>query len=161
MPLETTAQHPLTPKHLGPHGLPLMGAGLERREPNCFSTIRARAFKLAQVQRYGGEVFIAAMFVRYGRIRWALCRQVKQASKLKCFPPSGVGGSGSRLGLEWFYARYDAFKRSATARTGRANLVELQDSAPWRNIGGKAVWCAFASAEQYLVGDYGVSCCTW
>ncbi|MEN6418097.1 MAG: glycosyl transferase [Clostridiaceae bacterium] len=156
-----------TMEHLGPHGLPLIGRAdwNDCLNLNCFSTIPGESFQTCSNYESGTaeSVFIAAMFVRYGREYAELCRRQGEAHE-EAEVLSAVGQI-ERAVLQhgwdgdWFLRAYDAFSQKIGSHENAEGqiFVEPQGFCTMAGIGGDAYGKkALASVEKHLVGNYGV-----
>ncbi len=154
--------------HLGPHNLPLIGRAdwNDCLNLNCFSTEPGQSF-----QTYGPSegpnaesVFIAGMFVLYGRDYVALCRHcgqdeeaelAQQAIKAMEKAVIDAGWDG-----EWFLRAYDHFGHkvgSSECEEGQI-FIEPQGFCVMAGI-GKAdglAQKAMESVEKHLDTPYGI-----
>ena len=154
--------------HLGPHGLPLIGRAdwNDCLNLNCFSTEPGESF-----QTFGPSegpnaesVFIAGMFVRYGKDYVEICRHrgLEDEAKLaenaiaemeKTVLDAGWDG-------EWFLRAYDHYKNkigSKECEDGKI-FIEPQGFCVIAEIGLKEGNClkAMESVEKYLDTKYGI-----
>ncbi len=153
--------------HLGPHGLPLIGRAdwNDCLNLNCFSTTPGESFQTCSNFESGKaeSVFIAGMFVKYGREYAELVKQLgldDEASRIL----EGVAKI-ERATLEhgwdgeWFRRAYDAFERPVGSREndeGRI-FIEPQGFCVMAGIGGEEYGRrALASAEKYLGNEFGI-----
>ncbi len=157
-----------TMTHLGPHGLPLIGRAdwNDCLNLNCFSEEPGESFQTTGPSEgpVAESVFIAGMFVLYGRQYAELCRrlglgeeaaQVEQAVAAMVETVKGPGWDG-----QWFVRAYDAFGGivgSCQCDEGKI-FIEPQGMCVMAGIGaedGKAVQ-ALNSVREHLLGKYGV-----
>lgn len=154
--------------HLGPHKLPLIGRAdwNDCLNLNCFSTEPGESF-----QTFGPSegpnaesVFIAGMFVRYGKDYVEICRHrgLEDEAKLaenaiaemeKTVLDAGWDG-------EWFLRAYDHYKNkigSKECEDGKI-FIEPQGFCVMAEIGLKEGNClkAMESVEKYLDTKYGI-----
>lgn len=154
--------------HLGPHKLPLIGRAdwNDCLNLNCFSTEPGESF-----QTFGPSegpnaesVFIAGMFVRYGKDYVEICRHrgLEDEAKLaenaiaemeKTVLDAGWDG-------EWFLRAYDHYKNkigSKECEDGKI-FIEPQGFCVMAGIGLKEGNClkAMESVEKYLDTKYGI-----
>lgn len=157
-----------TIKNKGPHGLPLIGRAdwNDCLNLNCFSKTPGESFQTCSNFESGKaeSVFIAGMFVYYGKEYAELCQRYgdkNEASRIrdevKAIEKAVIdyGWDG-----EWFVRAYDAFENkigSSSCKDGQI-FVEPQGFCTMARIGedlgfGKK---ALDSVEKYLTNDYGV-----
>ncbi len=157
-----------TMTHLGPHGLPLIGRAdwNDCLNLNCFSEEPGESFQTTGPSEgpVAESVFIAGMFVLYGRQYADLCRrlgldreasQVDAAAAQMAETVKGAGWDG-----QWFRRAYDAFGNpvgSEACPEGKI-FIEPQGMCVMAGIGaedGKAE-AALNSVRTHLLGKYGV-----
>lgn len=157
-----------TINHKGPHGLPLIGHAdwNDCLNLNCFSTTPGESFQTASNKETGKaeSVFIAGMFVYYGKEYVELCNRygdkneaLKVMDEIKKVEQAVIdyGWDG-----EWFVRAYDAFENkvgSAECEDGKI-YIEPQGFCTMAQIGkdlglGKK---ALDSVEKLLTNDYGI-----
>lgn len=157
-----------TINHKGPHGLPLIGHAdwNDCLNLNCFSTTPGESFQTASNKETGKaeSVFIAGMFVYYGKEYVELCNRygdkneaLKVMKEIKKVEQAVIdyGWDG-----EWFVRAYDAFENkvgSSECEDGKI-YIEPQGFCTMAKIGadlglGKK---ALDSVEKLLTNDYGV-----
>ena len=157
-----------TVNHLGPHGLPLIGRAdwNDCLNLNCFSEEPGESF-----QTFGPSegpnaesVFIAGMFVKYGKDYAAICRhrgleeEAKEAEKqIKKMEQTvlDAGWDG-----EWYLRAYDHYKHkigSKECEEGKI-FIEPQGFCVIAEIGLKDGYClkAMESVEKHLDTKYGI-----
>ena len=157
-----------TVNHLGPHGLPLIGRAdwNDCLNLNCFSEEPGESF-----QTFGPSegpnaesVFIAGMFVKYGKDYAAICRhrgleeEAKEAEKqIKKMEQTvlDAGWDG-----EWYLRAYDHYKHkigSKECEEGKI-FIEPQGFCVIAEIGLKDGYClkAMESIEKHLDTKYGI-----
>ena len=157
-----------TVNHLGPHGLPLIGRAdwNDCLNLNCFSEEPGESF-----QTFGPSegpnaesVFIAGMFVKYGKGYAAICRhrgleeEAKEAEKqIKKMEQTvlDAGWDG-----EWYLRAYDHYKHkigSKECEEGKI-FIEPQGFCVIAEIGLKDGYClkAMESVEKHLDTKYGI-----
>lgn len=155
------------PENLGPHGLPLIGRAdwNDCLNLNCFSSTPDESFQTtgAKDGRVAESVFIAAMFVLYGR-DWAhICRErglhgeAAEAERQMDEMRSAVlrhGWDG-----EWFLRAYDDRGEkvgSASCDEGRI-FIEPQGLCVMAGLGGPEYAAkALDSAQKYLDTPHGL-----
>ncbi len=106
-----------TRNHLGPHGLPLIGRAdwNDCLNLNCFSEYPGESFQISGPSDgpVAESVFIAGMFVKYGRAYAEICRHIgldaeaEDAEASVCRMESVTLEAG--WDGEWFRRAYDAF----------------------------------------------------
>ena len=157
-----------TVNHLGPHGLPLIGRAdwNDCLNLNCFSKEPGESF-----QTFGPSegpnaesVFIAGMFVKYGKDYAAICRHrgleeeakvaEKQIEKMEQ-TVLDAGWDG-----EWYLRAYDHYKHkigSKECEEGKI-FIEPQGFCVIAEIGLKDGYClkAMKSVEKHLDTKYGI-----
>ncbi|MGN0427871.1 MAG: GH36-type glycosyl hydrolase domain-containing protein [Agathobacter sp.] len=157
-----------TINHLGPHGLPQIGRAdwNDCLNLNCFSEEPGESF-----QTFGPSegpnaesVFIAGMFVRYGKDYVEICKhrglldEAKKAEEeIKKMEATvlDAGWDG-----EWFLRAYDHYKNkigSKECEDGKI-FIEPQGFCVMAEIGLKEGNClkAMQSVEKYLDTEYGI-----
>lgn len=157
-----------TMEHLGPHGLPLIGRAdwNDCLNLNCFSTEPGESF-----QTFGPSegpnaesVFIAGMFVRYGRDYAAICshrgldEEASLAKKAIAEMEQTVLSAG--WDGEWFLRAYDHYQNkvgSKECEDGKI-FIEPQGFCVMAEIGRDEGCCqkAMESVEKYLDTEYGI-----
>ena len=156
-----------TVTHRGPHGLPLIGRAdwNDCLNLNCFSRTPGESFQTCSNFESGKaeSVFIAGMFVKYGREYAELIKKLGLNDEARA-----ILGSVSEIEKavlehgwdgEWFRRAYDAFERPIGSREndeGRI-FIEPQGFCVMAGIGGSEYGRkALASAEKYLGNEYGL-----
>lgn len=154
--------------HKGPHGLPLIGRAdwNDCLNLNCFSKTPGESFQTCSNFESGKaeSVFIAGMFVFYGKQYAELCRRfgsIKEydfiIKEVKDMEQAVInyGWDG-----DWFIRAYDAFENKVGSKECNEGkiFVEPQGFCTMAQIGkdlgfGKK---ALDSVEKYLTNDYGV-----
>lgn len=157
-----------TMEHLGPHNLPLIGRAdwNDCLNLNCFSTEPGESF-----QTFGPSegpnaesVFIAGMFVRYGKDYAAICRhqgmteEAELAEKAIAEMEKTVMDAG--WDGEWYLRAYDHYKNkigSKECEDGKI-FIEPQGFCVMAEIGLEEGCClkAMESVEKYLDTKYGI-----
>ena len=157
-----------TVNHLGPHGLPLIGRAdwNDCLNLNCFSEEPGESF-----QTFGPSegpnaesVFIAGMFVKYGKDYAAICRhrgleeEAKEAEKQIEKMEQTVLDAG--WDGEWYLRAYDHYKHkigSKECEEGKI-FIEPQGFCVIAEIGLKDGYClkAMESVEKHLDTKYGI-----
>ena len=157
-----------TVTHLGPHKLPLIGRAdwNDCLNLNCFSTEPGESF-----QTFGPSegpnaesVFIAGMFVRYGKDYAAICRhrgmddEAAVAEKAIADMEKTVLDAG--WDGEWFLRAYDHYKNKVGSKECEEGkiFIEPQGFCVMAEIGLKEGNClkAMQSVEKYLDTKYGI-----
>ena len=156
-----------TVTHRGPHGLPLIGRAdwNDCLNLNCFSNTPGESFQTCSNFESGKaeSVFIAGMFVKYGReyaellTRLGLDREAEETLSSVASIENAVleyGWDG-----EWFRRAYDAFERPIGSKEndeGRI-YIEPQGFCVMAGIGGTDHGKrALASTEKHLGNDFGI-----
>ena len=161
-----------TKTHLGPHGLPLIGRAdwNDCLNLNCFSEEPGESFQTTGPSEgpVAESVFIAGMFVLYGKQYADICRrlglaqeaaEVEEAVAAMVETVKGPGWDG-----QWFVRAYDAFGGivgSDSCDEGKI-FIEPQGMCVMAGIGaddGKAE-AALDSVRKHLLGKYGVELLT-
>ena len=157
-----------TRTHLGPHGLPLIGRAdwNDCLNLNCFSEEPGESF-----QTFGPSegpnaesVFIAGMFVKYGKDYVEICKhrglneEAKEAEEAIASMEKNVLDAG--WDGEWFLRAYDHYKQkigSKECEDGKI-FIEPQGFCVMAEIGLKEGNClqAMQSVEKYLDTKYGI-----
>ena len=157
-----------TMEHLGPHGLPLIGRAdwNDCLNLNCFSTEPGESF-----QTFGPSegpnaesVFIAGMFVRYGKDYAAICRhrgmddEAAVAEKAIADMEKTVLDAG--WDGEWFLRAYDHYKNKVGSKECEEGkiFIEPQGFCVLAEIGVKEGLAekALTSVKNILETKYGV-----
>ena len=157
-----------TRTHLGPHGLPLIGRAdwNDCLNLNCFSEEPGESF-----QTFGPSegpnaesVFIAGMFVKYGKDYVEICKhrgleeEAKEAEEAIVSMEKTVLDAG--WDGEWFLRAYDHYKQKIGSKEcddGKI-FIEPQGFCVMAEIGLKEGNClqAMQSVEKYLDTKYGI-----
>ena len=157
-----------TVKHLGPHGLPQIGRAdwNDCLNLNCFSEEPGESF-----QTFGPSegpnaesVFIAGMFVKYGKDYVEICRrrgldaeanEAEEAIHKMEATVLDAGWDG-----EWFLRAYDHYKNKVGSKECKEGkiFIEPQGFCVIAEIGLKEGNClkAMQSVEKYLDTKYGI-----
>ena len=157
-----------TVKHLGPHGLPQIGRAdwNDCLNLNCFSEEPGESF-----QTFGPSegpnaesVFIAGMFVKYGKDYVEICRrrgldaeanEAEEAIHKMEATVLDAGWDG-----EWFLRAYDHYKNKVGSKECEEGkiFIEPQGFCVIAEIGLKEGNClkAMQSVEKYLDTKYGI-----
>lgn len=153
-------------EHRGKHGLPLIGRAdwNDCLNLNCFSETTGESFQTCSNIVSGAEsVFIAGMFVLYGREYAELCKRFgdpregedilrKTESMERAVIENGWDG-------EWFLRAYDAFGNEVGSSKCDEGQIFLEPQAfcSMAGIGGEDFGKrALASAKKYLLCDFGL-----
>ncbi len=161
-----------TRTHLGPHGLPLIGRAdwNDCLNLNCFSEEPGESFQTTGPSEgpVAESVFIAGMYVLYGRQYADICRrlgleaeaaEVESSAAAMVETVKGPGWDG-----DWFVRAYDAFGGivgSHSCDEGKI-FIEPQGMCVMAGIGaddGRAE-AALDSVREHLLGKYGVELLT-
>lgn len=157
-----------TTTHLGPHNLPLIGRAdwNDCLNLNCFSTVPGESFQTTGPSEgpVAESVFIAGMYVKYGRDYEAICRHLGLDDEadavynhvndmIKAVTESGWDG-------EWFLRAYDAAGEKVGSHECKEGQIftEPQGFCVMAGIGtdnGLAVR-ALRSVEEKLDTKYGI-----
>ena len=156
-----------TVEHRGPHGLPLIGRAdwNDCLNLNCFSLTPGESFQTCSNFESGKaeSVFIAGMFVKYGKEYAALCDRIGLSEEA-----AGVRGSVEEIEQatlkfgwdgEWFRRAYDAFERPIGSRENDEGkiFIEPQGFCVMAGIGGTEYGKrALASTEALLGNEFGI-----
>lgn len=157
-----------TTAHLGPHLLPLIGRAdwNDCLNLNCFSTEPGESFQTSGPSQgpNAESVFIAGMFVLYGKDYIHLCRhqgmeqEAAFAEKAVLQMESAVLSHG--WDGEWFLRAYDHFgARVGSRECGEGQIyIEPQGFCGMAGIGLKEGYClkALESVEKHLDTEYGI-----
>ena len=154
--------------HKGPHSLPLIGRAdwNDCLNLNCFSTTPGESFQTTGPSEgpVAESVFIAGMFVKYGREYADLCEHmdlgseaaaVRRETDLMEAAILDAGWDG-----EWFVRAFDAFSNpvgSHTCEEGKI-YIESQGMCVMAGVGvetGEAA-AALKSVEKHLDSEYGI-----
>ncbi len=158
-----------TISHRGPHGLPLIGHAdwNDCLNLNCFSEEPGESFQCLSPKdgddKVAESVFIAGMFVLYGRQYAEICRrfgsadeagEVERAVAEMVSAVETAGWDG-----EWYIRAYDAFGNKVGSREcGEGKiLIESQGFCGMAEIGRDKGLSRMAldSVDRYLTFDYG------
>ena len=157
-----------TIKNLGPHGLPLIGRAdwNDCLNLNCFSAEPGESFQTSGPSEgpVAESVFIAGMFVKYGRDYAELCDKLAltaEADHIRAEVSKmeeniiGHGWDG-----EWFLRAYDAYGNKvggSECEEGQI-FIEPQGFCTLAGVGKEQGLGlrAMESVRKYLLGEYGV-----
>ena len=154
--------------HLGPHGLPLIGRAdwNDCLNLNCFSEHPGESFQITGPSEgpVAESVFIAGMFVKYGREYAELCDRLQLADEAAAARRSidAVEQAALTAGWDgaWFRRAYDAFGSPVGSRecTEGQIFIEPQGMCVMAGIGRETGQAAQAlrSVEERLDTPYGV-----
>ena len=154
--------------HLGPHGLPLIGRAdwNDCLNLNCFSEHPGESFQITGPSEgpVAESVFIAGMFVKYGREYAELCDRLQLADEAAAARRSidAVEQAALTAGWDgaWFRRAYDAFGNPVGSRecTEGQIFIEPQGMCVMAGIGKETGQAAQAlrSVEERLDTPYGV-----
>ncbi|MEN6595358.1 MAG: glycosyl hydrolase family 65 protein [Clostridiaceae bacterium] len=156
-----------TVENKGAHGLPLIGRAdwNDCLNLNCFSDEPGESFQTCSNydSKSAESVFIAAMFVLYGREYAALCARRGEAAESKQILDEVKSTERAVLDHgwdgEWFLRAYDAFggKIGSRENTEGQIFVEPQGFCTMAGIGGEKLGMqSLDSVSRHLVGSYGV-----
>lgn len=157
-----------TRTHLGPHGLPLIGRAdwNDCLNLNCFSEHPGESFQITGPSEgpVAESVFIAGMFVKYGRAYADICRHIgldgEAEEALSAIVEMEKTVLDSGWDGEWFIRAYDAYSKpigSHVCDEGQI-YIEPQGMCVMAGIGVKSGEAAKAmeSVEKRLDTKYGV-----
>ena len=154
--------------HKGPHELPLIGRAdwNDCLNLNCFSEVPGESFQTFGPSEgpVAESVFIAGMFVKYGKEYAELCKRYgdKKEADYILEEVKKVEEATIKFGWdgEWFLRAYDAFEHKIGSKECEEGqiFIEPQGFCVMAGIGkelgfGKK---ALESVDKYLVNDYGV-----
>ena len=154
--------------HLGPHGLPLIGRAdwNDCLNLNCFSAQPGESFQTTGPSEgpVAESVFIAGMFVKYGRAWADICRHIGLSDEADAAQSAVETMEQTVLGAgwdgEWFRRAYDAFGKVVGGRECEEGqiFIEPQGMCVMAGIGAKSGEAARAlrSVEERLDTDYGI-----
>ncbi|MBR5430307.1 MAG: glycosyl transferase [Firmicutes bacterium] len=155
-----------TRTHLGPHGLPLIGRAdwNDCLNLNCFSEHPGESFQITgpSAGPVAESVFIAAMFVKYGRALIDICRHLDLETAEMTAAVAAVEAAVTDAGWDgdWFRRAFDASGRVVGGRECEEGqiFIEPQGMCVMAGIGlatGQAVR-ALRSVEERLDTPYGI-----
>ena len=145
-----------TRTHLGPHGLPLIGRAdwNDCLNLNCFSEHPGESFQITGPSEgpVAESVFIAGMFVKYGRAWTAICRRLGLEQEADA---GDAGWDGA-----WFRRAFDAFGHVVGGRECEEGqiFIEPQGMCVMAGIGKETGEAAKAleSVKERLDTPYGI-----
>ena len=154
--------------HLGPHGLPLIGRAdwNDCLNLNCFSAHPGESFQITGPSEgpVAESVFIAGMFVKYGRAWAEICRhldledEAAEAEEAVAAMEKTVLDAG--WDGEWFRRAYDAFGHVVGGKECEEGqiFIEPQGMCVMAGIGRESGEAARAlkSVEERLDTKYGI-----
>ena len=157
-----------TETHLGPHGLPLIGRAdwNDCLNLNCFSEHPGESFQISGPSEgpVAESVFIAGMFVKYGRA-WAdilrhIGREDEAAAAEKAVAAVEAAALGAGWDGAWFRRAFDAFGHvvgGAECEEGQI-FIEPQGMCVMAGIGKESGEAAKAleSVKEHLDTKYGI-----
>ena len=153
--------------HKGPHGLPLIGRAdwNDCLNLNCFSDRPGESFQTCSNFESGvaESVFIAGMFVYYGREYAEICvrtGRTEDAASAK-EEVAAMEKAAVRFGWdgEWLLRAYDAFGGKVGSRECEEGqiYIEPQGFCAMAGIGGRECGLrALRSVKEMLLNDYGI-----
>jgi len=157
-----------TVNNLGPHGLPLIGRAdwNDCLNLNCFSSNPDESFQTTENQKGGvaESVFIAGMFVIYGREFARICQLIdknEEAQKvLEEVTKMEQSVENHGWDGEWFLRAYDFYGNKIGSHENEEGkiFIESQGFCTMAEIGkdsGKTLK-ALDSVDKYLNCDYGI-----
>ena len=157
-----------TTEHLGPHGLPLIGRAdwNDCLNLNCFSAHPGESFQITGPSEgpVAESVFIAGMFVKYGKAYADLCRHVglndEAAESEKHVTAMEKAVLSAGWDGEWFRRAYDAFGAPVGSKECEEGqiFIEPQGMCVMAGIGKETGEAARAmkSVEERLDTKYGI-----
>ena len=157
-----------TREHLGPNGLPLIGRAdwNDCLNLNCFSEHPGESFQITGPSEgpVAESVFIAGMFVKYGRAYAEICERIGLADEAKDALASVAEMEKTVLDAgwdgEWFRRAYDAFGKpigSKECEEGQI-FIEPQGMCIMAEIGKETGHAekALQSVQERLDTKYGI-----
>jgi len=157
-----------TRTHLGPHGLPLIGRAdwNDCLNLNCFSEHPGESFQITGPSEgpVAESVFIAGMFVKYGRAYTEICRHLGLTEEAEDGLRSIAAVEAAVLDAgwdgAWFRRAYDAFGQVVGGKECEEGqiFIEPQGMCVMAGIGketGQAA-AALKSVEERLDTKYGI-----
>lgn len=156
-----------TMNNLGPHGLPLIGRAdwNDCLNLNCYSEVPGESFQTTENKESGvaESVFIAGMFVKYGKEFVDLCYATNRNDLAKSVENAIEDMSSAVMkdgwDGDWYLRAYDANGTKVGSKENNEGMifVEPQGFCTMAEIGGKEVGIkALQSTDQYLKNDFGV-----
>ena len=157
-----------TQTHLGPHGLPLIGRAdwNDCLNLNCFSDHPDESFQITGPSEgpVAESVFIAGMFVKYGRAWAEICRRTGLADEadeaLRAVDAMERAVLGAGWDGAWFRRAFDAFGKvvgGEECEEGKI-FIEPQGMCVMAGIGRETGEAARAleSVREHLDTEYGI-----
>ena len=150
--------------HLGPHGLPLIGRAdwNDCLNLNCFSEHPGESFQITGPSEgpVAESVFIAGMFVKYGRAWADICRHLGLEAEAGEAEAAVARMERTVLDAGWFRRAYDAFGHVVGGKECEEGqiFIEPQGMCVMAGIGkdsGEAAR-ALRSVEERLDTKYGI-----
>ncbi len=156
-----------TVSHTGPHGLPLIGRAdwNDCLNLNCFSHEPGESFQTCSNFESGKaeSVFIAGMFVKYGKEYADLCERIGLRNEADTVRERAVNMEAAVLAHgwdgEWFRRAYDAFERPVGSNLNEEGkiFIEPQGFCVMAGIGGAEYGRrALVSTEKLLGNGFGI-----
>ena len=156
-----------TVSHTGPHGLPLIGRAdwNDCLNLNCFSHEPGESFQTCSNFESGKaeSVFIAGMFVKYGKEYADLCERIGLRNEADTVRERAVNMEAAVLAHgwdgEWFRRAYDAFERPVGSDLNEEGkiFIEPQGFCVMAGIGGAEYGRrALVSTEKLLGNGFGI-----
>lgn len=154
--------------HLGPHNLPLIGRAdwNDCLNLNCFSTTPGESFQTTENVDYGKaeSVFIAAMFVYYGKDYIAMAKSIGQEEEAGYIEQEikNIEEAVIHYGWDgnWYLRAYDSFNNKIGSHENNEGkiFVETQAFCSLANIGNSLEYPhkALKSGLKYLLNDFGL-----
>ena len=157
-----------TATHLGPHGLPLIGRAdwNDCLNLNCFSEHPGESFQITGPSEgpVAESVFIAGMFVKYGRAYTDICRHLGLTREAEDGDKAIAAVEAATLDAgwdgAWFRRAYDAFGNVVGGKECEEGqiFIEPQGMCVMAGIGKESGQAAQAlkSVEERLDTQYGI-----
>ena len=157
-----------TRTHLGPHGLPLIGRAdwNDCLNLNCFSEHPGESFQITGPSKgpVAESVFIAGMFVKYGRAWTAICRRLGLAQEAAAGDEAIAAVEKAVLDAgwdgAWFRRAFDAFGQVVGGKACEEGqiYIEPQGMCVMAGIGKETGEAAKAleSVKERLDTKYGI-----
>lgn len=160
-----------TVNHLGPHKLPLIGRAdwNDCMNLNCFSEHPGESFQITGPSEgpVAESVFIAGMFVKYGKAWVEICKRLNLSDEAKTAKShiTKMEKAVLKNGWDgkWFLRAYDAFSKpvgSSNNKEGKI-FIEPQGMCVMAGIGKETgeAQKAMDSVHKYLETEHGVVLC--
>ena len=157
-----------TATHLGPHGLPLIGRAdwNDCLNLNCFSEHPGESFQITGPSEgpVAESVFIAGMFVKYGRAYTEICRRLGLGQEAEAGDKAIAAVEAAALDAgwdgAWFRRAFDAFGNVVGGKDCEEGqiFIEPQGMCVMAGIGKESGQAAQAlkSVEERLDTQYGI-----